>query len=559
MRANNYFYSCSKELLNQLLALSHNDNDEVLSNLKDNIDLIWVLISTSLLLSENLLKNHNIYKIINNKQFIMLENILDKNIMDDEYEKFNSFFLDENNKIINPFHNLIDDSQELKKMIEDDQKLKDYTNYGCNTSVITNEILDYKKLIIMVRNSLAHSNYEVIDENYLRLYHYNKNNQLDFNVKINIIMVLTIIDELNELASKLYEPFLNEYYNRDAEIQFANRELPDDQITEYLLGFKVVNQEEIIEILEEAKKEKDYYPDFSKDNNFDKFSIIYNFIYNKIKPVCDYGIILNEVIYYLRKNNKIIDDYFYEKYGYYDYFNSDFYKSNEQNNKGSLKENKFKILLFSYLNTLLLYNYNSNHEIDYQKIDFSKMRISENIKKKYIESKYKNIKNLFNKLKIQEINLLKISQSINKLKEQMHNAKEQNNFLTNILPNRIEDLKKQYNLAYSSYLENKKQAQQELYNKLFEISDLQDNVNLNLSLSEFIINHLRNSLAHGYVTFPNGINYNEIFETEICFEDFEKNNKEIMTFQGTIKIRDLIEELSKDEVINALFNNGVTK
>lgn len=556
MRTNNYFYLCSKELLNNIINFKNLENDKIICSQND-IDPSWQLISTALLLSENLLKNVNIYSMLNAKHFVMLENILDKNIMDSDYQELESFFLDENNNVINPFHNLMATEFEYDKYFEK-EIITEYKKYGCNQSIITQNTIDYKKLIIRIRNSLAHSNYEILDEDYLRLYHYNDNKKMDFNVKINKVIVLTVIDELNEMAAKLYEPFLNEYYLRNDSLQYETHELTDEEIINYFMKYNILTLEEIKEVLEYAKKDPDFYPNFETDNNFDKFTIINDIIFDKIKPICDYGIILNELIYEMSKNDKSMDSYFYEKFGYYNYFNSFFFESSNLTKEETLKQNRFKIILLAYLNSIFLYNYNS-HTINYYDIDFTKMQIGKNIKKDYIKSKYKSIQASFRLLLTKEKELIKISKSISKLERQLKSGNSKNDFLTQILPIRISSLKTQYNKEYQKYLEEKGITQQEMYNKLFEISDLEDNINLNANLSEYIINHIRNSLAHGYVRFVGEIDYNNLLDTIIIFEDYEKNNRKIKTFEGNIKLGDLLISLNNEKFLNTLFKSEKAK
>ena len=56
----------------------------------------------------------------------------------------------------------------------------------------------------MVRNALAHSSYEVTDDNCIRLSHYNhETKKVDMNVLLSKDVVIPIIDIINEVYYNL--------------------------------------------------------------------------------------------------------------------------------------------------------------------------------------------------------------------------------------------------------------------------------------------------------------------------------------------------------------------
>ena len=69
----------------------------------------------------------------------------------------------------------------------------------------------------------------------------------------------------------------------------------------------------------------------------------------------------------------------------------------------------------------------------------------------------------------------------------------------------------------------------------------------------FVIEHLRNSLAHGNVQFLNAMNYEDILNTNIRFLDYDKD--ENLTFMGTIKFGELLEILNNKEFLKSIYGN----
>jgi len=219
MELKSYLKSCSKILLRKICELSKDKKlidyyeryDRNLT-VSSDVDYTWSLISTALLLSENLWKNESVYKNISNRAVDNIEDTLGEGTLslkgNDTFN--NNCLLDSHNKIANPINiNEIQDSMRLDEMdmleyhmnkkkafdeldsfeqsrmnLLDDIFENDV--YGSNEALLTDGRIDYRKFIIRVRHALAHSNYEIINEDFIRLYHYNREQKkLDFNVALN--------------------------------------------------------------------------------------------------------------------------------------------------------------------------------------------------------------------------------------------------------------------------------------------------------------------------------------------------------------------------------------
>lgn len=563
----NYFYSCSNDILKRIAEVS---KSAFLSRLsleyssffesEDKVDDMWSLISTSLLMSENLFGTDNIYQTLDDDLVDKIEEVIKLALNGDWRDCYDSYFLNENNIKVNEFHRLIYFDDVV--VVDDEEAYDYYKEFGCNSSVIDNNYLDYKKLVVRIRNAIAHSNYEVIDNNFLRIYHYkNDSTEMDLNIILNKTIVLTIIDEFNQRAFDLFDNFVFEYENKFNKLHFENRLVSDSEIVKYLLSFHAFDEDKCIEFLNEAKRDKKFYELSSCEcngeilfDNFGRFNIIYELICGKYMEVRDYAMALDALIFDKLNKDSGITGYLWDRISDYNYFNNNFNETTEK-----LEENKLKLLLVSFLNSIILYGFNYNDDgnnINYSVMDFSKMIVDEEFTNKEIRKKYNEVNNLMRELAKQEKNLVDLTEKVNKdrgLLLKGRREKIETEHFTIKLPQRIEERKSQYVTDYRSYIHDKKNIQYKIYKKLFEILDFTDVVNGDLS--EFVFRHLRNSLAHGYIKFPNGIDINNIESTVICFEDYEKNQKDNLTFRGTIIVGELLQVLTNGNVMKEIFKN----
>lgn len=74
--------------------------------------------------------------------------------------------------------------------------------------------------------------------------------------------------------------------------------------------------------------------------------------------------------------------------------------------------------------------------------------------------------------------------------------------------------------------------------------------NFDKNISQFVFNHLRNSLAHGYIKFQNNLDLSNASDMIITFEDYNPNNKNELTFKGFIKLNDLLAVITSEQYVN---------
>lgn len=596
MKISNYAYLCSNQLLQMICNGSGDDNLKTIcdnySRIFDkdsNVDVKWMLISTSLLMSEGLFKDDNVYECIFDKTIDFIE---EKLFLFDRLFPFDiankPCLLDENNNAAFAFHDFLvyrnfdndnydhlDDREEIDaefiKYWKEENDFLDrfrkskisYIEKGCNSSIISDDVIDIKKLIVRVRNALAHSNYEIINEDNIRLYHYNrKENKLDFNIILDTKTIINILDELNESAYIKYDDFNNLYFSHGyidyglAIKQNAN----DEDFINYILDFDLCNRDTALIIYNKAVNSRLYktinfdnkYIDSDYDVNMDninKMATIVEVMFEHIKPCCDFGSIINSIMY-LNNDGSINSDELFIKYDVYDYLKSDFYGINYADiDSEDFKKNYMNLLVFAFLNCFLLTTHNEyeNNNIDYVTFDFSHMDIDGNIMNSFLEKHIRDNQNL----------VINLNKSINDIDELI--SKYNDNIInkSNLLLTQYRDIK-YFNEDLPKSIINYDVNIGELKNKRMELLDLINVISFDLckynyeqDLSNFVFRSLRNSLAHGNVKIysDNGSVGNSI----LLFEDYNPDNNEL-TFRGEIKFCDLLNIFTKVDNVGKLYN-----
>lgn len=565
MENNKYHALCSNEILKLISSISNDSNLSIISDKYNNlfnesntVEFIWPLISTSLLMSENLYKYDKAYKLISDDILDLIEEKLFLYTEDFFYGDISPCLLDNKNNVAGPFSNYIkvnfgeDDNDYLQEEsgFEYDmrftfEKLRSESSYGCNDSIIDDGFINIKKFIERTRNALAHSNYEVMDEDNIRLYHYNANTKkLDFNVILDPSVIVLIVDELNEIASQKYSNFMNFYFDNPSE-ELLKEKLTDERIIEYIMSFNMFDEDIAKNILDGLKTKEEFLN--AKDKK--KVIMLNKTIYEIIKPSYDVGIIINNYLY-CDDNGKIISDELFPKYHIFEYLNSEYYSTveGEVNDKVYMK-NKFQFLLLSLLNCTLLNGYNLNEGKDIGIIDFSKMRIDDEIFKNFL---------LKNGVKaVYTINLLE--QEIEKNKKEVETKEKSiskkheilmehdidNDYFNVVLPSQIKKLEME-----------KTKINIDTISKIIELEKAKEQgcmYNFDKNISQFVFNHLRNSLAHGYVKFSNDMDLSNICNMIISFEDYNPDNKKELTFKGSITLGELLKTITTDEYVSTVF------
>lgn len=590
MRINEYQYYCSNEILKLLNSLVDDSNVSSLSDRYNSlfdesskVNYVWSLVSTSLLMSENFYRYDKAYRLISDDVIGLIEDTLYLYpIVYPDDDVVSPCLLDSKNHVADSFlhyipinydpdeycdYSKLDDmenfdekayyegeirlSNMLKEREEKFEQLRIDGPYGCNDSIIEDGCLNVRKFIERTRNALAHSNYEVLDEKNIRLYHYNRGTKkLDFNVILDPSVIVLIVDELNEIANEKYSEFMESYVQGPSE-KWMHMELNDEVIKKYILSFDVVGEDEVASIIEGVNSNETFTSlDVEK-----QFEFINKLIYEKIKPSYDAGVIINDYLY-CNPDRRIVSDSLYEKYDIFQYLSSDFYNTSTSNaNDDVYVQNKFKFLLLSLLESSILNGYNFNENKEIGTIDFSGMHLDEEILKLFLiqngvkSFKKKELLEQLSDRNIHEIN--KKIELINKKQALIDQHNLDNDYFNIVLPTQIHELENDV----------RELGNQNVIN-VVEIEKIKSQgcmYNYEENLSHFIFNHLRNSLAHGYVKFPNNINLSNVSDMMITFEDYNPDNKKELTFRGTMKFGDLLTVITSCEYVNNVLGMDTSK
>lgn len=596
MKISDYAYLCSNKLLQMIYNVSGDrdlkticDDYSKLFDYESNINIKWMLISTSLLMSEGLFKDDNVYDYISDKTIDYIEEklfLFDSLFFFDTSNK--PCLLDENNNAAFAFRDFLfcrdfdnnnydyldnreEISEEYVKYLKEENEFLDntkelkstYIEKGCNSSIISNGVIDIRKLVVRVRNALAHSNYEIVNEDNVRLYHYNrKEHRLDFNIILDTKTIINILDELNENAYVKYDDFNNLYLSHSyIDYKLAlKKSVNDDDFINYILGFDIFDRNTALIIYNKAISSKLYksinndnkYIDSSLDINMDninKMSAIVEVMFDYIKPCCDFGTIINSIMY-INKDGSINSNELYDKYDVYDYLKSDFYGINYVDSDDNVfKKNYFNLLIFSFLNCFLLTTHNEyeNNNIDYVTFDFSNMSIDSNIINNFLKKHISNNQNI----------VCDLNKSINDIDKLIKKYNDVIINKSNLLLTQYRDIK-YFNedlpkaiIDYDININKLKHRKKELVDLVNYVSFDLIKYNYEQSLSNFVFRSLRNSLAHGNVKIYN--NSESIANSIILFEDYNPDNNEL-TFSGSIKFCDLLNIFTKFDNVNKLYN-----
>lgn len=568
------------------------ENYSKLFDVIEDVDIKWMLVSTALLMSEGLFKNDKAYDYVSETTIEEIEEkLFSFNRLMPGEKASTPYLLDSDNKAASPFKDfllygdmepdnydylddIVDITPEYIEYLKEEEKIFNLCHnlhlregkYGCNNSIIIDGLLDVRKLIMRVRNSLAHSNFEILDENNIRLYHYNrKERKLDFNVILDTSTIINILDELNEIAYEKYSEFNDLYFSHnyiDYELA-TKKDVCDEDFINYIISFNLFDRETACVIYETATM-SDIYKTISFNEKYldDSYNVIYDNVnkmatiievmFNYIKPYCDFGIIINDIMYTDQKGS-INSDELYVKYDIYSYLKSDFYRSNySKMDENIYKQNYINLLIFSFLNCSLLVSHNEyeNKNINYLELDFSSMNINESIMNKFLLKHINSNENM----------ILNLTKSINDV--------------DSLIKKKNDDILRKTDLLLTEYRDIKyfnEDLPKEINNISIEINELKDEkknmlntmtvilnniikYNYNQDFSNFVFRSLRNSLAHGNVRIYH--DNDEMSSTVILFEDYEPSNKEL-TFRGEIKFVDLLKILTYENNIDEFYNINI--
>jgi len=438
-----------------------------------------------------------------------------------------------------------------------------------NNSILSNNEIDYKKVIKMIRNCIAHSNYKVLEDGNVEFYNEGKN-------KLNIILnKKDIIFLFNQLYSYYYlegafpiilsgtNDYNNNSMNKDALEEYL-RKLEIFDIGDYSLREhqdldiqRILDDDFSLDIsyIKRISKNNIYNSSSSKDTIIDIFNskIKRHLIIDKdpkfenlTEEDVEYIITniqeLNESYFYsLSKTSQIqiINNLIYQRYNkaYYlqknmsEMIKTDHFSNNDLHNNASdyIKyKSKIELIIISLLNNLLLFCYNQNKAA----IDAKNLRFPLNFYRDYLTSKINNfyeISNEENDYRSIYTSLLKVS-STHVLKEEVYR-----------------DIEKQINKCENGLVKAKNQ-----------ISNVNNIIDGNGTEDEFaftntdLLNRMRDCLAHGFLKV-NIKSIDDIMSTELHFYDKYEGK---IQFDSTISLGDLLKTIDQFEFINSILNDN---
>ncbi len=483
------------------------------------------------------------------------------------------------------------------------------SNYGCNDYIFTDGNLDCKMLFHAIRNALAHSSYEVIDKDYIRIYGYNDENVMNCNFKIQKNMIIEFINRLSNYNAfgnifpictlenpnydnapiqtkedlklylesivvsditdvkyhdldtlkklQMYASYLAQKENTDInenvdykmlemfeydyerKIYYLKMQLQNpmtrktkliDSVAKsqlkYFMDYKLEEQKlsksQISKIIDHIGQIADTFYNHSAVNQHE---IITELIRNELNPSRNISMIIEDIVKTSSKSDGAIMDML-----------------NDTSTKYIDYDKVIKSTVISYLNNILLYNYNEK-KVDLSGLDFSGLKIDVDFDD-LISKKNKRIDDL----KRENRNIYKSNKNMKKrlgdITIQLERATDENQkaSLTEE-KQRLETILSQDNGSRQEKNSIEMTALQE---------DLEDLKNRRVDNS-CVLEHLRNSLAHGNIFFSDTINLNDIGDLEITFIDYYPDTID-ESFKGTIKFRELLTTLSDEKFIISLFS-----
>lgn len=539
---------------------------------------LWPFISTAFLMSQEFITSEKSYKFLKDSTFDIEEYFIDddgcKNIIfldkfSNDIEKFKVYLsviapegfeledLFENGKVndkkcnyfikncsvsIEEFEDFFISNKFVlngKKITNIKTDFKDIlkqlfsTTYGYNSEFIKNDSeVDILKLIICIRNSLAHSNYEILDKEKIRLYSTEKK----YNFKIDIKLLLVIIDEISEFHHEYAMWFID---NTDDLRYDRINYISNEKIVEIIKSFNI--EDEIAKRLADEFIKK--YKNILNRRKFNEcIEQIMDFVINKYNSSSYYGLIINNYLY--SNKGKDIDGELYRKAPLYNYLLDEDYASYDSK---IYKTDRLKYYLLSLINAIYHSTFNTLEtdnileqtlpiDLSFINLDKDTIRMFELDYKKLKEDNREALES-----KIKNIDI--------KLEEQMEKVDKYNYDLKHTLnikykekiPNLIMSVNNTLNI-----LENEKEK---VKNEMMILNNKKDFINYK------ILKYIRHALSHGNIHFEGSFDFDDIGNNIIVFESYETNpaKKSDKSFYGSCKVSDLLNSIIAKENIDKLY------
>lgn len=431
-----------------------------------------------------------------------------------------------------------------------------------NNAILTEGQVDYKKIIKMIRNCIAHSNYKVLEDGNIEFYNEGKNKM---NFTINKMDVISLFDHLYNyyFLNGCLPVIINGNYDFDRN-SFTTESLLDYLRNIELLGTNLPELKRFDSEHEQRKMDDDLglnIYNFNSSRISGKESVLRRYEYTIKKhlrdepPLNSKRLSEEDIQYILNNINEMNSDYFYQlgksaqievinqliikKYNkdYYLHANlQDIINSNHFNNQSLVEQSsdyinyktKIELLMLSLTNNLLLFCYNQNKSI----IETEYIRFPKQIYIDYLESRknsfYETSKEASDYqfaytslLKASSSHLISyedfkiIEDSINKTKNKLIKTKNDIASVDAILEGTATNI---------------------------------DYKNINIQ----ILNRMRDCLAHGRLSVEVS-DINNIMETQLKIID-EYEGK--LQFSSSLSFGELIEVLNQPDFIKSLLNDN---
>ncbi len=467
---------------------------------------------------------------------------------------------------------MLDDNLDfIPKYVEDIMKRVMIFDYGddlieeSNSAILTEGKIDYQKIIKMIRNCVAHSNYKVLENGKIEFYNRGKN-KMNFTINKN---------DLSSLFDMLYNYYFLKgkfpvilYDNIYDIFPFTKKELFSYLLSIEVLGTNLLKLKKFEspeeQIIMDENLGYDIY-DFNMDKNYskkyDKERLKGRYERYLKKHLCSNSLLYSkklseeDIIYIISNVNEMGIDYFYKlskptqiniihqlicKLYNKDYYFHNFIQNvvnysnfdNVELMKNSYDYIKYKtkmeLLIISLINNLLLFCYNQNKS----SIKTDGLRFPETVYRDYLKSKidlFYDASEELSALQFIYTSLLKVSSThlvdYNDLRNVEENIKKTSNKLIKI---------KACISSANAILD--------------EIANIQDYNNINIE----ILNRIRDCLAHGNLNISI-TNINDIMSTELKIIDKYEGK---VQFQTIISFEDLIKILNDADFAKSLLNDN---
>ena len=557
--------------------LTNKINDFIIKYKDSNNESLWPFISTAFLMSQEFITTEKSYNFLKNS----VVEIEDYFIDDDGFE--NICFLDKYSNNFRWFKDYLNVIRPEKLYVEDlfvngdiDDKKCDYFIKNCSVSIeevedffisnnfnlngrkITNIVTDFKdilkqlcdseygynsefikndneidiiKLIVCIRNSLAHSNYEILSNEKIRLYSTEKK----YNFIIDIKLLLVIIDEISEY----HHNYALWYEKNDNDIKLKNKYYVSNEDLYNIIKSFDIDDLSAKKLLDEFLSK--FKPNIKRRSVKSCKEGIFSFILDKYNSSSYYGIIINNYLYSNKGHN--IDGELYRKSPLYNYLLDENYE--KYDSKG-YKTDRLKYYLLALINAYYHSTFNTLETFDSLKqflpLDLSFIKLDQKTKDNF-DLEYDKF------IKENELSLREKLEKYNKL------INEQKNKITKY----EYDLENSKNQKYKDKIPSLILFINNTLNTL-EVEKVQIEIELEMIknkknfINYKILKYIRHALSHGDVHFVGEFDFDNVGNNIIVFESFETNpsKKSYKSFYGSCKVNDFLNSIIDKDNIKTL-------